>query len=151
MPKRAPIVKMVLEGAGHRVIEAAGRAQVNALLSNGLDPDLLLCEASPANSSETSQFRQLLKFAPADRVCLITKLGEQGLRREAAELGIKRVLTMPVTREDVEAVIESMNPAKGQICVARDQSSHCGVLSSRPERCSEFGADSRRNACCSLC
>ena len=123
---------MVLEGAGHRVIEAAGRAQVNALLSNGLDPDLLLCEASPANSSETSQFRQLLKLAPADRVCLITKLGEQGLRREAAELGIERVLTMPVTREDVEAVIESLNPAKGAICVARDQSSHCGVLPVAP-------------------
>ena len=59
--KARAFVKMVLEGAGHRVIEAAGRAQVNALLSNGLDPDLLLCEASPANSSETSQFRQLFE------------------------------------------------------------------------------------------
>jgi DNA-binding NtrC family response regulator len=123
--KARATVKMVLEGAGHRVIEAGGSAQVNALLSNGLDPDLLVCEASPVKSSQTSQFRQVLKFAPVDRICLITRLSEQGLRREASELGIKRTLTMPVTREDVESVIESVTPAKAQICVARNLPSDC--------------------------
>ena len=118
--KARATVKMVLEGAGHRVIEANGSAQVDALLSNGLDPDLLLCEASPVKSSQASPFCQFLKFAPADKICLITKLSECGLRREAAELGIKRALTMPVTREDVESAIESFTTPKAQICGVRD-------------------------------
>ena len=126
--KARATVKMVLEGAGHRVIEAGGRTQVNALLSNGLDPDLLLCEASPVKSTETCQFRQFLKFAPADRICLITKLGEQGLRREAAELGINRTLTMPVTREDVESVVESLTHARAHVCAAHDLPSNCDDL-----------------------
>jgi len=124
--KARATVKMVLEGAGHRVIEAGGGAQVNALLSNGLDPDLLLCEASPVKSTETPQFRQFLKFAPADRICLVTKMSEQGLRREAAELGIKRTLAMPVTREDIESVIESLTPAMAHVRAPRDLPSDCG-------------------------
>ncbi len=126
--KARATVKMVLEGAGHRVVEAGGRAQVEALLSNGLDPDLLLCEASLAKSSQTPSFRQFLEFAPADKICLVTRMSEQGLRRDAAELGIKRNLTMPVTREDVEAVIESLTPAKAQISEAHDLPSHCEDL-----------------------
>ena len=90
-------VRMVLEGAGHRVIEAAGSSQARALLSNGLEPDLLLCEGSPINSSRTSPFREFLKFAPAHKICPILRLNEQGLRSEAVELGINRTLIMPVT------------------------------------------------------
>ena len=126
--KARSTVKMVLEGAGHRVIEAAGLAQVHALLSNGLDPDLLLCEASTVNPSNPFQFHQYLRFAPGERICLITKLSEQGLRKEAADLGIERTLTLPVTREDVESVIESLTSAKGQICEVRDPSSDCADL-----------------------
>ena len=110
--KTRSIVKMVLEGAGHRVIEAPGHAQFLTLLSNGLDPDLLLCEASAVDSSETAQFRQALKFVSADRICVITKLSDQGLRSKAAELGIVHILTAPVTRDGVESVIESLIPAK---------------------------------------
>jgi two-component system, NtrC family, response regulator AtoC len=101
-------VKMVLEGAGHRVIEAAGNAQANALLSNGLDPDLVVYEASSVSASGAAQFHQFLNFAGGQRICLITKLSEQRLRREAAEFGIERTLTIPVTREDVEVVLESV-------------------------------------------
>ncbi|MGO8756711.1 MAG: sigma-54 interaction domain-containing protein [Terracidiphilus sp.] len=39
-------------------------------------------------------------------------MSEQGLYREADELGIKRVLTMPLTREDVESVIDPAAPAR---------------------------------------
>jgi DNA-binding NtrC family response regulator len=122
--KARATVKMVLEGTGHRVVEAAGGAQVEVLLTNGLDPDLLLCEASPVKSLQTPQFRRLLEFAPADKICLITRLSEHGLRKEAAELGIERTLTLPVTREDVESVIQSLTPAKAQICLEHDLPSH---------------------------
>ena len=121
--KARSTVKMALESAGHRVIETTGHTQVHALLSNGLEPDLLLCEASTASAPCATQFRELLGFAPKDRVCLITKLSEQHLRKEAAQLGIKHTLTMPLTREDVESVVESLTSAKDAICGIRDFSS----------------------------
>jgi two-component system, NtrC family, response regulator AtoC len=123
--KARSTVRLVLEGAGHRVIEAAGFAQVNSLLSNGLNPDLLLCEASPSDASEISQVRQFLEFTPSKKICLITKLSGQRLRTEAAALGIQLTLTMPVTREDVESVIESLVPLKGRPTAARNLASDC--------------------------
>jgi len=126
-------VKMVLEGAGHRVIEAAGHAQVHALLTNGLDPDLLLCEASRGYAPCTSLFRQLLNVAPRERVCLITKLSEEKLRKEAAQLGIERSLTMPLTREDVESVVESLTSIKGAKCAVGHAPANCADLQIAPE------------------
>jgi DNA-binding NtrC family response regulator len=107
---------MVLEGAGHRVIEVTGAAQTHSLLSNGLDPDLLLCEASPIDSSEAAQYRQILRSAPAHNICLITRVNEQALRKQASELGIKHFLITPVTRVDVESLIDSLSSSKRQFC-----------------------------------
>ncbi len=126
--KARSVVKMVLEGAGHRVVEAAGLAQVNSLLSNGLGPDLLLCEASPVHSSETSQFRNILEFIPADKIRLLTKLSDQLLREEAAELGIHCTLTMPLTREDVESAVESLNVPNEESCAVCEVSPACTDL-----------------------
>lgn len=120
--KTRAFARMVLEDAGHRVIEAAGSSQANSLLSNGLNPDFLLCEASAVNSSETSQFRQYLKFAPAEKICLITRLSDQRLLAEADELGIGRTLTMPLTRQDVESVVESLTLASRQVRAVRNMS-----------------------------
>jgi len=110
--KARSTVKLVLESAGHRVIEAAGSPQAHALLSNGLDPDLIFCELSSAQAPATSEIGTILSFVGRDRVCLITKLSEQQARRQAAELGIQNVLTMPLTREDIEAAVDSMAPVK---------------------------------------
>ena len=126
--KTRAFTRMVLEGAGHRVIEAAGSSQANALLSNGLDPDLLLCEASAVNSSETSQFRQYLKFAPAEKICLITRLSDQRILVDAAELGIVHTLTLPLTREDVESAVESRAQASRQVRAAHSMSSDFGEI-----------------------
>jgi two-component system, NtrC family, response regulator AtoC len=130
--KARSTVRMVLEGAGHRVIEAAGFAQVKSLLSNGLDPDLLLCEASPANASEISHVSQFLEFTPSKKICLIAKLSGQRLRAKAAELGIQHMLTMPVTREDVELVVESLVPTRGQVAATRNLASDYCDLSGIP-------------------
>ncbi len=104
------LVRMVLEGAGHRVIESSGCSQAQLLLTNGLDPDLLLLESVPPSSSETEQFRQLLKNTLSHDICLIVGMGETLLRREASELGIKRFLTRPATRCDLESMIAAIHP-----------------------------------------
>jgi two-component system, NtrC family, response regulator AtoC len=101
---------MVLEGAGHRLIESRDCSQALLLLSNGLDPDLLLVESTPANSLETEQLRQLLNDKRKHEICMILGMGELAQRREAAERGVKRFLTKPVTRGDLESMIGALNP-----------------------------------------
>jgi DNA-binding NtrC family response regulator len=105
----------VLEGAGHRVVEVEGYSQAQLLLSNGFSPDLLLLACSPANPVEMSECQKLLRGAPADRTCIVAGIGEEKLREEARALGIRQVLSNPITRGDLEAMLEAMaetlNPA----------------------------------------
>ena len=97
--------RMVLEGAGHRVVDAAGCTQAGALLSNGLDPDLVICEASSADPSEAIQCLEFLNCSPTGSICLVTKMSEHGLRSDATALGVKHFLDKPVTRFDLESLI----------------------------------------------
>jgi two-component system, NtrC family, response regulator AtoC len=103
------LVRMVLEGTGHRVIESGGYPQAQLLLNSGLEPDLLLVESTPEGSSGTVQLVQLLKGAPKHSICLITRIGEQALRDEASGLGIRRFLTKPVTRGEFESMLGTLN------------------------------------------
>lgn len=112
--KTRATVKMVLEGAGHRVVESPGRTQACSLLSNGLDPDLLICEARDPESPDALNYRQFLKFYSAKKICLITGMNEERLREEAASLGIEHFLALPLTREDIESKIEALSPYRVQ-------------------------------------
>ena len=101
-------VTMVLEGAGHRVVDAPGSAQAQLLLNNGLEPDLVLSEASTPDSSQPDAYRKIFESARKRCFCLITKMSEQCLRDEAAALGVQYFLNKPVTRFDLESLIESV-------------------------------------------
>ena len=101
--------RTVLEGAGHRVVDAAGSAQASALLSNGLDPDLVVCEVTSQDSSEALQCLKSLNRASTQSVCLVTKLSEHKLRSEATALGITHFLNKPVTRFDLESLIDMVS------------------------------------------
>lgn len=118
-------VKMVLEGEGHRVIEPSGCPQAQTLLSNGLDPDLLLVESPLAGPSETAQFHQILRSAPADSICLVTGMADQGLRAEVSALGISRFLMQPVTLEDIESMLGELNHSAVPQAVCDGNSFHC--------------------------
>ncbi len=108
------VVRAVLEGAGHRVVHSSGCRQAQSLLSNRLSPDVVLVEPSQTESCEEAQYRQVLKSAPAASVCLITGIAEQGLRKQASELGVKNFLTKPVTRDDLNAMIEHLSRPSAQ-------------------------------------
>ena len=110
------LVRMVLDGVGHRVIESSGYPQAQSLLSNGLSPDLLVLESSPASPRETAEYRQLLKSTPKDRICLIMRMHEQGLREEAFELGIKHCLMKPLTSRDLESMVDELQCSSAHEC-----------------------------------
>ena len=130
--KSLSIIKLVLEGAGHRVVEAAGSAQAWSLVRNGLDPDLVLCEVSLPNSSQA--ILRLTSRVPAHRICIVAGAWEQALCNQAADLGIKHLIRKPIALEDLESLIESLGSADrvpaavgGSLCVGTvgPEASHC--------------------------
>jgi len=100
--------KMVLGGSGHRVVEATGSEQARSLLINGLDPDIVLFEGLALDSFASLSRGQLLDSVPSRRACMIVGAGEQAARDQAAAMGIRHFLAKPVTRDDLESVIEPM-------------------------------------------
>jgi two-component system response regulator AtoC len=82
--------------------------QAALLLSNGLVPDLILVDSTPTGPVEVGQLSKLLKSAPPSSFCLILGAGDQGLRVEAASLGIQYVLTKPAARVDLESIINAL-------------------------------------------
>jgi DNA-binding NtrC family response regulator len=107
-------LKMVLESIGHRVIESNDDAQALLLLSNGLDPDILIAE--PVSDGQTNAFEHLhsqLDF-PKHRICLILGMAGQALRKKASGLGIQHFLIKPLTRGDIESALTSMNSDPAQ-------------------------------------
>jgi two-component system, NtrC family, response regulator AtoC len=102
------LVRMVLEGAGHRVIEAEDYPQAQSLLGNRLDPDLMLVEAASEGAPENLQYLRLLECARAVPVCLIAGMAQNRAREEAHELGIRHFLIKPVTRGDVESMVDEL-------------------------------------------
>ncbi len=104
-PETKNLVRFILEGEGHRVIQARDYLQASALLQNGVDPDLVLVEPDNSNPDDREHCRVLALNAPASSVCLILGIGEQRLLTEMREFGIRRSLTKPVTRQDLETLV----------------------------------------------
>lgn len=113
------LVKIVLEGAGHRVIESGGFAQTRSLLQNGLKPDLLFIECTSSDLPEIIQFRRAAGPNLNLNLCLVIGIADQDLGREASEYGIPHVLEKPVTREDIESVVDRIDPLALQQGAAR--------------------------------
>ncbi len=108
------LLKMVLESAGHRVIETHDDAQARLLLSKGLAPDILIAESASAGQSGAFEHLHLPKGFPKGRICLILGMAEQCLRREVSDFGIKHFLLKPLTRGDIESMVESMSTDSAQ-------------------------------------
>ena len=111
------LTRMVLEGAGHRLIESSDFPQAESLLANGLDPDHLLIDSASADTTEKEQYLRFLRDAPKEKVCLILGMAEQGLRKEASDLGIMHFLSMPATRGDLESMIDQMNHFQSPVVI----------------------------------
>jgi CheY-like chemotaxis protein len=108
-PLTRSIARSVLEEEGHRVIETSGYSDANSLLSDGLNPDLLLLESQSARSPEMLDVRQLMTKLSRDRICLVTGIGDDKLRQQARELGIRHSLTRPITRRDLESIADGLD------------------------------------------
>jgi len=102
------LIQMALEEAGHRVVESASYVQAQSLLCNGLAPDLLLVESPGEGSPDNTQYQALLRAARGASGCLVVGVVENALRLEAADLGVRQFLVKPITRGDVDALLEGL-------------------------------------------
>jgi two-component system, NtrC family, response regulator AtoC len=109
------LVKQTLNEAGHRVIEADGYAQAELLLKNALSPDLLVVEPSSTSSLETALFRKFLKSAPVGSICLLMRPDEKDLRKEAIDLGVRTILTVPVAPGDLNSAVTRLVEPNAQV------------------------------------
>jgi two-component system, NtrC family, response regulator AtoC len=104
-------VKAVLGEAGHRVIELEDHSQARSLLGSGLNPDLVLLEATAQGPAAKLEYLELLKLAGQVNVCLIAGAGEERLCKEAREFGVRRCMMRPVTQGDIRSMVDELNSA----------------------------------------
>lgn len=144
------LVKTVLEDAGHRFIESEEYPQAQSLLENGLKPDLVLIE--PAEGlSEKMPYVRLVREARKSAVCLIAGMGDTRLRDEGRELGVRQFLIRPVTRGDVESMVDELRgpipemawPRPGQLRIVAERAQESAVAESGPGPLIEELGDNR--------
>ncbi|MGB6194537.1 MAG: sigma-54 dependent transcriptional regulator [Terracidiphilus sp.] len=123
----------MLESLGHRVIEAAGFPQAQSLLANGFVPDLLLVESAATGQIEAAKLRLFLRNIPVLPICLIAGPGENALRKEAAEFGIRFFVSRPVDFEELQVALAA--------CTAAGDASAAVPVLSAPEKSTEPSAE----------
>jgi transcription antitermination factor NusG len=134
-PVTRSMARAVLEEEGHRVIETPGYTEASSLLSEGLTPDLLLLEPHSAHSDEMLNVRQLMTKLSRERICLVMGIGDEKLRQEARELGIRHFLTRPITRRDLESIIDCLGQVvESEVTVTSRETTPWWALYTRYQR-----------------
>ena len=100
------LISHVVGAAGHKVVHAHGCEQARILLSNGIEPDLLLVE--PSGLGDLPDLHELIHSYSKSPVCMIDSKSELHLRARAAVLGIKHFLELPLLESDVIAMFEQV-------------------------------------------
>ncbi len=104
--KTRSLLTDALESAGHRLVHASGCDQSQILLSNGLDPDLVIIE-SPSGADSSDVFNTL-QAASRSAVCLVCGPGEEHIRNRAAVFGVTHFLERPFAGVDVSRMLEGL-------------------------------------------
>jgi DNA-binding NtrC family response regulator len=95
-----------LRAAGHRVSEAADRAEaLRALTSEGRGPDVVLLDYRLPDSSDLGLLASVRQLAPRASVILMTAFGTPDVLESALELGAYSVLNKPFEVQDVHALV----------------------------------------------
>ena len=122
------MVKVVMGGEGHHVIEIFDSQQAFSLLQNGLRPYLIFVESDRSNPIGQEHYRELVRHSPRNSVCMILGLGETALLQHLRALGIQRFLMKPVTRQDLESVVSELpDPIPSKLGLADFQPPECAA------------------------
>lgn len=98
------LVSSVVDGAGHKLVQTSSFEQARVLLSNGVQPDLVIFE--PGRAGSTFELREIVRDASSAPVCLVCDPGEQRLRDLGKRLGITCFLNCPLIETDVAKMVQ---------------------------------------------
>ncbi|MGZ8470907.1 MAG: response regulator, partial [Gemmatirosa sp.] len=100
--------RMVLEGAGHRVLEASDGAEaVRRLAVHSGRIDLVLTDVEMPELSGPALAGALTTWAPGTRVLFMSGAGSDALVPFATGMPQEALLTKPFTPEELRAAVES--------------------------------------------
>lgn len=107
------LVSAVVGSAGHKLVHASGCEQAEVLLANGIEPDLLILEATASES--ISDLHNTIRAASRSTICLICGSSQQDLRVRVAALGVTWFLKHPLFESDLAAMIDQVCGRKGEL------------------------------------
>jgi two-component system, NtrC family, response regulator AtoC len=96
-----------LEKAGHKLVQAAGCEQARILLENGVEPDLVILEAT--QSSSPSGFESILRVSSNVSVCLLQSARDKQAQSEASALGVQFFLESPLVESEVLSILDQVS------------------------------------------
>ena len=101
----------MIEGAGHKLVQASGCDQAELLLANGVEADLVIVDVS--SSSFTSQsLQRILDTSSKATVCLVCNSGERQALDQSNLGGVAFFLERPVLASDVSVMLERASNAE---------------------------------------
>jgi two-component system, NtrC family, response regulator AtoC len=96
-----------LEKAGHKLVQAAGCEQARILLENGVEPDLVILEAT--QSSSPSGFESILRVSSNVSVCLLQSARDKQAQSQASALGVQFFLESPLVESEVLSILDQVS------------------------------------------
>ena len=115
-------VKALLEERGHRVIEVSGYFQAELLLTNGLQPDLVLIDCSRADSDESAELYDVLRHLPEVRAHRIAESVHTKSRVNSYNSVNERLSPTPVTFIELQSLIDTLGRSPVQVTPIEDHS-----------------------------
>ena len=94
----------IVNRAGHKLVQATSCEQGKTLLHNGVEPDLVIFDAS--NLGADYGLSEMVYAAAQAPVCLICGPRDHRIRNKAAKLGVTRFLEIPLREKDVVELLE---------------------------------------------
>ena len=105
-PESRSLAIDVIGSAGHKPVHASSFEQAKILLSNGLEPDLVIFEATTSES--ISNLREIICDAFRSMICVVCDPRDQDLRDRLSMVGAKHLLDAPLNQSDLTEILEQV-------------------------------------------
>ncbi len=125
----SPLLKDVIESAGHKLVQVSSCEQAQLLLNNGVEADLLVLECCP----RTLQARKsLLRAASESTVCFVCDPGERQSMGESGAPGSALFLERPLAAREVSSMLDRACDAAASLQVPLRSSAKHSIYPNSP-------------------
>lgn len=100
----------VFAGEGHRVRHAANDTEALLALGEDFPADLVIRDFPRRDWCQRLQAADYLRFVDPAHLCVLLDAGDSAFRQFAAQIGVKTILTKPLLRQDLDALITNLIP-----------------------------------------